>query len=118
MIYEMTDENKKEVLEQIERETSGMKEIAKSFGYELVNPFFIDDGREVLFQGSFEPLNGYLPKIILDSNNNLEIDVVRYGFLRLDEYEKYQDAIQRARNFARKIKDLFDAGKFPLVYKE
>ncbi len=116
MRYEMTDENKKEVLEQIERETSGMKEIAKSFGYELIYPFFIDYEKEIIFQGSFKPINDYLPKIRLNENNKVEIDTVSYGSLDIDEYEKYQEAVQMARNFAREIKDWFDVGKFPLVY--
>lgn len=115
----VTENNKIEVLKQIEKETSGMKEIARGFGYELVYPFFkVYGNAKPFFQGAFKPLedvNEYLPNIRFDDNNKVVIQTTSFGSLDSDEYEKFVDAISRARNFAKEIEDWIKAEKFPLL---
>ena len=104
--YELTKQNREEVLEAIKNDTKDFAEFAKECGYDIWHPFW--KVNDLMLRITPDGSNRYSPSIYLENPdivNKLEkvtftIQTSSYGELNMDEYMQFMEATEKAFRLA------------------
>ena len=95
-----------ELMNDLQNELDNAEKICKSYGYDA--EFFISPKHKNV-RGKIVEKNKYAPTIYIETDGRLEVEIqtTSYGSLTIDEYDKFLNDCENARECAEELKRNF-----------